>query len=394
MGICLEFFGSRDTTIFALSLTLIKWAFEIFANYSICFKIAMFLSGVVESMAYISFPIYIGEISPVEMRGSLIAYGASGAPVGMIVLAFYKVALDAPKASVINICICSLAISMFVRLKNSPYHLVAIGELKEAESSISFYFPLEDVARKLSEIKTLVAKSETETNLTLGERLKRRIQELTKRSTRKTVFIIFLLFAWSRVSCTTTTFKTLMDHESRRSNLFGWEKSVMGIISISTACFFLVLSFQNFDKLGRKMGFLCPSFGTSVNMMLLGTFYYFEGAGFDLTRWQWCPLVGIQFCTICLFIGYYTVPLMVLSELPPSSTKCFSACVASFAITLSFDYISKHLFNLITSEAGITYACWCNGVISMFGVPIALFLVPETKMKNFIEIQTLILKNS
>ena len=390
MTISLEFFGSKNTLTLLQSLSTIKWISTIFFDSITSSEISMFFVGFCSNI-FTSFPIYIGEISPVEKRGTLIVFGATGLPVGILIYKIFKTVIDLKTSAIIHTCACSLAAVLFFKLKNTPYYFIAIGELKKAEDAISSYFPLDDLGEKFTEITTFVSKNTNEV-MKGHKKLMLKLRSLTKPAARKTMFLFLVLFAWTRLSGSVTTFNRLVEKEAQKYDFVGRSAFLIGLCMIHLICYWFFLSSQNIDNIGRKAGYVCSSIGTTVSMLVLGTFYYLQDVGYDILYWKWIPAIFIQFGFISVYIGYYTVPLMVLSELPPSNFKSVCAFVASLSTVLSLTFTTECLFYLNIFKGSLSNACWFHAVISIFGVPIALLLLPETKMRNFVEIQTKIME--
>jgi hypothetical protein len=69
------------------------------------------------------------------------------------------------------------------------------------------------------------------------------------------------------------------------------------------------------DKAGRKILIGTSSFGISAGMFVFASYSYLDKLGYDLSMFNWVPLVSFSFTLFIANLGVLTLPFLVTSEL-------------------------------------------------------------------------------
>jgi len=124
----------------------------------------------------------------------------------------------------------------------------------------------------------------------------------------------------------------------------------------------------------RKTLLLVSASGTSVNLAILGGFYFMKSS---VDSGVWVPVICIIIFIIAFMLGYGAIAWTVMAEILPSSARgqlypfavAFS-WVCNFAFAHSFNYIPEYIAFAIFSG------------LSFVGILFIIFCIPETKDKS------------
>ena len=122
---------------------------------------------------------------------------------------------------------------------------------------------------------------------------------------------------------------------------------VVGAIQIFGAFFSTLV-----DKIGRKVLLSISAFGTSLGLIVLGSYTFMKTVdGVDLTSYTWIPLASFSFTIFIASWGVLTLPFLVVSEIVPQKVNL----IINFSI---FKTQKQKLKHFQTKEL-ITTLCMC-----------------------------------
>ena len=375
---CIELISSKKTIAFALSLNCVSWICLVIANTYEWIYAARITAGINTAMAYCCFSIYLGEVAPPKIRGTLISIAAGGNPFGVIIGTIAETYLAMKMSSSIYLAMSLSTLVLILWLDESPYHLVKKRNFESAKNSIGFYFGDCDKEKELEEVKKFVEASGT---LSITDKFK----ELKRPVIRKSLFLIFILFGLPHVSGT-MTITAYMEIILKNSKSFLVEPKNVVIYANITSVIAAALSVKLIDKLGRKWLLLLSSTGTATGMVGLSIHFFLLGSDFDSKNIQWLPIVSILLYLITYSIGFSTVPSTVLGEIFPENVKSIAVCVASMSASL-FGFVAPKMYQPMSAAVGEEYVFLTHAVLALLAIPCAIFIMPETKAKTLQEIQ-------
>ena len=375
----LEYFGSRNSILLSLHLMVVKWLIIFFAGSIAPVYFFLLLGGMTNAMSLCSFAIYLGEIIPNKIRGTIIAVVTSGYSIGLILGTLLDLYFNAKMFIAAQLIACCLAIYFFTWLHDTPYFLVRIGNLKKTERSIIAYFPFCNQVEKLSEIEMFVVNNSSDETKekTKFELFREMLTDLKTPVMRKTMLTVLALFAMTNLSGSLSlSYEMIL--------FFGVPNGYLWVYIIANLYLFLFIC--QIDTLGRRVAYVISSLCTSVGLIGLGIYYCLLGSYSNINFISWLPVIFIQFYIMGYLVGFMTVPFVVLSEIFPNNVKSFVTCIAILTLYL-FSFIHRQVYKHITESLGISFALWFFGTISLFATPIVILFLPQTRKKSFLEIQ-------
>ncbi|XP_058807164.1 facilitated trehalose transporter Tret1-like [Phymastichus coffea] len=374
-GVLIEYVGTRRTNIISLMMMGISWTCLLLANSIMWIYVSRLIFGIAAVILFCCFSMYLGEVSDPRIRGTLIAFGAIGNPVGIVMGIVTETYLNMTVTSSIYLTLTIMNILLFFWLDDSPYYLVKKGYKEAAQVSLAFYRGASS-EKELKEIMNFVENSEG---------FKDKLKKLKLSVVRKSIFVIMLVFALPQLGgYMNVMFYMEIILKSAKFEALKPEECVIyaNIITVIAA----FSTFPLIDKLGRRFLLIISSVGTAIALFALGLHFYLVTLGHDAKALQWLPITSLVVYLIAYPIGYGSVPGVLLSEMFPENIKSIAVCAASLSASSSGFLVVK-AYQPIIDLAGEAYAFWIHSILSIVGVPCTLFLIMETKGKSFREIQ-------
>lgn len=166
------------------------------------------------------------------------------------------------------------------------------------------------------------------------------------------------------------------------------------------------------DRAGRKILISTSAFGISIGMFVFALYSYLNSLGYDLSHFNWIPLVSFSFTLWIANLGVLSLPFLVTSELiitlpnvSSSSFHCFQVFyfpiapqikghIYIFCLCLSWVFafiILKYLETLI-ALIGMSGLMLVFSINCLVGGLFVVIFVPETKEKSFPQILEMLQK--
>lgn len=382
--IFIESVGSKKTIFFSFFPVSGCWIILLVANSAMLLYIARFLMGVTYGLTYGCFSIYLGEISVPAYRGTFVSIAMIGWPLGTVIGAVAETYLPMIASSSIYLVQCFIGILIFMWLPESPYQLVKNKEVEKAKISLAWYRGHDNTEQEMVKIVEYI---ESNANQTFGEK----IQQLKSGPVRKAIMIVVIVFSFPQMVGLFNVFYYMEIILTNGKSFLVDPREF--VIYANLILFASTLSTANLiDKLGRRILLTASGIGVTVALTGLGLHYYLlQKMQVDSESIQWLPVASIVVFVITYTVGFLTVPSTILGEMFPASIKSTAACITSLTSAL-FGFIASKAYQPMVDAIGEPYVFWIHGFFSLLAVPVALFLLPETKGKSFQEIQNSLYK--
>lgn len=376
--IFIELIGTKSTLCISFIPVSISWILMIFANSASWLYISRFLGGISFGMAYGCFSLFLAEVSLPAYRGTFISIAMCGAPLGTVIGTIGESYLPMTLSSAIYLAQSVSGIAMFLWLPNSPYHLVKKQQLDQARQSISWYRGDIDLEKDLEQISNFV-----EANAKLNFSAK--VSQLKSTPIKRALLLVVVLFVFPQM-CGLFNIMFYMEIILTKGKSFLVKPREFVIYANMLSFFSTFLAIKLIDHSGRRFLFFSSGVIVALAMTTLGTHFYLLDAGFDWKNLQWLPIVAIILFMIGFSVGFMIIPATVFSEIFPAGIKSTASCITSFTSAF-FGFIAAKSYQPMVDAFGETYVFWIHAAFSILAVPVAIFMMPETKGKTFQEIQ-------
>lgn len=334
------------------------------------------LTGLSVGCYSIVLPIYVGEISSNEVRGSLLSLFQVQLNLGVLfafILGHYSPLLT------LNIVCGSLSILYslgFFFLPESPPLLVSQDRETDAEHS------LKRLNGEAFDFKNEVASLAMQHAISLET--KKTFKEVISTSSTKKAFVImmaqFFFFQMSGINVVLFYSTTIFDEAG-----VDLEPGISSIIVSGAQVVFSLLAFAVADKFGRKILLSFSNTLMGVGLVGIGMFFMLE----DPSSFQWLPVTSLSIFIIAFSIGMGPVSYILLGELFLQEAKAY---VAPIGQTLNFflTFVIGLTFPMLTAAIGMGPTFFIFAGFCFMALLFTIFVIPETKGKSTIEIQYLL----
>lgn len=338
--------------------------------------IGRFLKGIAIGCYVVIVPMYIGEISSNQIRGSLLSIFHVFMNSGLL---FAFILGHFTTLTVLNIVCGSITVLYslgFIFLPESPALLVSQDRGSAAEHSLnrlnrrSFDAKAEVSALELQQAQWIASRK------TFGE-------VFSTRSTKKAFTIMmlqFFFFQMSGINVVLFYSTTIFDEAGVDVN--------PGISSIIIASVQLVCSLLTYlvaDRFGRKTLLIFSNTFTFLSLVGIGTFFVIE----NTDNLQWLPLTSLTIFIIAFSVGMGPVSYILLGELFLQEAKMFVAPI-TLTLNLFLTFLIGLTFPMLTPVIGMGPTFFIFSGFCLLALLFTIFIIPETKGKSTAEIQDLL----
>lgn len=323
-------------------------------------------------------PLYLSEISPTKVRGSIIFLFQLAVTIGLLSAFGLNIVLYQHFTNyytnwrymfrISAIPSLLLFFGMFY-MPNSPRYLLFQGKVKEAKNLMQNLLGKQDVNE---EINNMINNINHKENINLKIFLKKPYFSL--------IIIAFGLFIFQQLS----GINAIMYYgpEIFKNAGFGieakfWAQLIMGIINVLAT----IIGIWLIDRIGRKPLLITGLSGIIISLIT---------ASYSLSSYNNFPIISLL--SILFFVLFFAfslggVPYILMSELFPLKLRPTGMALASCA-NWSFNMIVSSSFILLYELlGGISQIFLLYAAFSFIGLLFVIKYVPETKGKSLEEIE-------
>lgn len=376
-GPLIEGFGRKLTIIGTAVPFFLGWMLIANAN-----GIAMVLAGrafcgLSVGVGSLAFPVYLGETIQPEVRGSLGLLPTALGNTGILLAFFAGIKLDWRHLGFLG---GALAIPFFLLMlitPETPRWYVTKNRAEDARKALQWLrgknINIEKEMRELT-------RSQAEADLVRGNQFK---QLFAVKYVPAVLISLGLMFFQQLSGINAVIFYASTIFESAGSNIDPKLSSVIiGVVNFISTFIATVL----IDRLGRKILLYISSVSMILTLVALGSYYYLQNVGVDVTPYGWLPLACLIIYVLGFSIGFGPIPWLMLGEILPSKIRGNAASLATgFNWTCTF-IVTKTFPNIIQAIY-MHGTVWLFSVICLIGLFFVIFFVPETRGKSLEEIE-------
>ncbi|XP_017754394.1 PREDICTED: facilitated trehalose transporter Tret1-like [Eufriesea mexicana] len=367
--------GRKSTFASTAIPAVIGWMMIAFTTSVWVLIVGRFICGLSTGFGYTSATMYIGEISPADIRGILTSTLTVAAKFGLSVSWTIGPFLSVRDFALVSSLIPVLFFASSISLPESPYHLMRCGRHQEAIKSLMQLRGSKDVSKEADIIDKSI-KFDLANNTGLWEL----ISVSGNRKALAVVMSLFIIQQWSG-SLAILSYAELIFNATNNDFEGKYVTMVLGGVQVV----FTVISASVVDRYDRRTLLLISASGVSISTFLIGLFFFLQHMQMDVSEIIWLPAAGSILYIVMYSFGLAALPFTMMSEVFPTNVKalgstigmlCCNSC--AFIVTLSYQNIVEH---------GIHIAFWLFSSTTVLGIAFIYFCVPETKRRTLQEIQ-------
>ncbi|KAK9990395.1 hypothetical protein SO802_025380 [Lithocarpus litseifolius] len=372
-----EYIGRKGSLMIAAIPNIIGWLAISFAKDVSFLYMGRLLEGFGVGIISYTVPVYIAEISPQNMRGSLGSVNQLAVTTGIMLAYLLGLFVNWRMLAVLGILPCTILIPGLFFIPESPRWLAKMGMTEEFEASLQVLRGFDtDISTEVNEIKRSVASTSKRTTIRFSD-LKR------KRYWFPLTIGIGLLVLQQLSGINGVFFYSSNIFESAglsSSNVATLGLGVIQVLATGVTTWLV-------DKAGRKLLLIISSTGMTLSLLLVAVAFYLEDiVSEDSSIFGILSVVGLVALVISFSLGVGAIPWLIMSEILPVNIKGLAGSIATLANWLTSWAITMTANLLLTWNSGGTFTIYT--LVSAFTVVFVSLWVPETKGRTLEEIQS------
>lgn len=375
-----EYIGRKGSLMIAALPNIIGWLSISFAKDPSFLYMGRLLEGFGVGIISYTVPVYIAEIAPQTLRGSLGSVNQLAVTIGIMLSYLLGLFVNWRFLAVLGTLPCLVLIPGLFFIPESPRWLAKMGFTEDFETSLQVLRGFDaDITIEVNEIKRSVASS-------TSRRTAIRFADLKHRRYWFPLMVGIGLLCLQQLSGTNGVL-------FYSSNIF----QAAGISSSNAATFGLGaiqviatgVSVWLADKSGRRLLLIVSSTGMAISLLLISISFFVKGfVSEDSSLYGILGIVsvvGVMSMIVFFSLGMGPVPWLIMSEILPIKIKGLAGSVATLANWLFSWVITITAPMLLDWSSGGTFMLYT--VMSVFTIIFVSIWVPETKGKTLEEIQ-------
>ncbi|KAF3441075.1 hypothetical protein FNV43_RR19361 [Rhamnella rubrinervis] len=374
-----EYIGRKGSLMIAAIPNIIGWLAISFAKDSSFLFMGRLLEGFGVGIISYTVPVYIAEISPQNMRGSLGSVNQLSVTIGIVLAYLLGIFVNWRVLAVLGILPCTILIPGLFFIPESPRWLAKMGMTEDFEASLQVLRGFDtDISSEVNEIKRSVASTSRRNTIRFSDLKRKRywfplmigvgllvLQQLS--GVNGVLFYSSNIFANAGISS---------------SNV-----ATVGLGAIQVIATGITTGLV--DRTGRRLLLILSSSGMTFSLLLVAVAFYLEGfvsKGSPLYNFLGIlSLVGLVAMVIFFSLGLGPIPWIIMSEILPVNIKSLAGSTATLANWLTSWVITMTANLLLNWSKGGTFTIYT--IVAAFTVAFVTLWVPETKGRTLEEIQ-------
>ncbi|XP_029172548.1 facilitated trehalose transporter Tret1-like [Nylanderia fulva] len=376
-GFMVNVIGRKNTMLFTALPSIISWLMIAFATSPWELYISRFISGLSTGIAYLAMPMYLGEISPPDIRGNLTSMFTVAGKLGTLIEFVIGPFLSVQNLAFVSLIGPCLFVAVFIWLPESPHFFLRHNNRQKAINSlIQLRDNKENIHEEINNIEQYV-KADLANKSGFRELL------FVPGNRRAVIILLFLVWIqqFSGVNAVIQYSQIILDRAN--TNLEG--KYLTMIIGAIQMIFTIVCMFLS-DCSGRRLLLMISAAGAALSTCMVAIYFNLEYSHIDTSNIIWLPAIGTIMYVIMYGLGLAPLPFTMASELFPTNVKALGiTTILTFMHLWAFTVLK--LYMVIAESYGTHVPFWIFTMCSLVGTLIVLFYVPETKGKTLEQIQ-------
>ncbi|KAF4346247.1 hypothetical protein F8388_002782 [Cannabis sativa] len=369
-----------ESLMIAAIPNIIGWLAISFAKDSSFLYMGRLLEGFGVGIISYVVPVYIAEISPQNLRGSLGSVNQLSVTAGIMLA--YLLGLFVPWRilAVLGALPCIILIPGLFFIPESPRWLAKMGKTDDFEVSLQVLRGFDaDISAEVNDIKRSVASSSKRSTINFAELKQRRYyMPLT---IGIGLLVLQQISGINGVLFYSSTIFEAAGVKSGNAATFG-----LGAIQVLAT---LVTTWL-VDKAGRRLLLIVSSAGMTLSLLVVAVAFYLKDAvssdsGLYSTM-SILSVVGVVAMVVAFSLGVGAIPWIIMSEILPVNIKSLAGSVATLANWFTAWVVTMTANLLLNWSSGGTFTIYM--IVSAFTVIFVAKLVPETKGRTLEEIQS------
>ncbi|XP_027345277.1 sugar transporter ERD6-like 6 isoform X3 [Abrus precatorius] len=358
---------------------IIGWLAISFAKDSSFLFMGRLLEGFGVGIISYVVPVYIAEIAPENMRGSLGSVNQLSVTIGILLAYLLGLFVNWRVLAILGILPGTVLIPGLFFIPESPRWLAKMGMTDEFETSLQVLRGFEtDISVEVHEIKRSVAST--------GKRVAIRFADLK----RKRYWFPLMVGIGLLVLQQLTGINGVLFYSTTifaNAGISSSDAATVGLGAIQVIA--TGIATWLVDKSGRRLLLIISSSIMTVSLLIVSIAFYLEGVVSEDSHLYnilgILSVVGLVVMVIGFSLGLGPIPWLIMSEILPVNIKGLAGSIATMGNWLISWVITMTANLLLNWNSGGTFTIYT--VVAAFTVAFTALWVPETKGRTLEEIQ-------
>ncbi|KAK0605138.1 hypothetical protein LWI29_023124 [Acer saccharum] len=374
-----EYIGRKGSLMIAAIPNIIGWLAISFSKDSSFLFMGRLLEGFGVGVISYTVPVYIAEIAPQNMRGSLGSVNQLSVTIGIMLAYLLGLFVNWRVLAILGVLPCTLLIPGLFFIPESPRWLAKMGMTEEFEASLQVLRGFDtDITTEVNEIKRSVASS--------GKRATIRVADLKRRRYWFPLMIGIGLLVLQQLS----GINGVLFYSSKIFESAGISSSNIATFGLGVVQVFATgVNTWLMDRAGRRLLLLVSSTGMTISLLLVSVAFYLEGIvskdSYMYSIVGILSLVGLVALVISFSLGVGAIPWVIMSEILPVNIKGLAGSIATLLNWLTSWVVTMTANLLLTWSTGGTFTIYT--ITSALIIAFVALWVPETRGRSLEEIQ-------
>lgn len=326
--------------------------------------------GITIGVTYVVMPIYLAEISSINIRGSVSVLTVVVLKLGIlfmyIVGQYFSISQVGWFSSVIPI----IFLVSFNRCPESPYYLLAAQDEKGAQKCLAQLRGHSDVQTELEQMRSVIE---------FRQMNRPTFSELISKQNRQSLMIVMALAMAKQLNSSVAVMayaEMIFDHIGSDFPA-GYSTIILGVLElVATVCGSIFM-----DNFGRRR-IMFMSLVTAIFCNLSVAIYFMLQRWHSFHGWTWFPIAVLMIGNAMAAFGLFTLPTVILGEIFPKHMKGFAANAQVLCGAMCSFLVMKG-FQIIVDSLGYDVMFGMFTLACLVLAPFFWYRLPETKGKTF-----------
>jgi len=373
-----DFIGRKGALIVAVIPNIIGWVTISVAKDASFLYLGRILTGFGVGVISFTVPVYIAEIAPKHLRGTLGAVNQLSVTIGIMLAYLFGLFLGWRALAIAGVVPCALLVLGLFFIPESPRWLAKIGN-EDFEASLQALRGSQvDVSLEAVEIRSVVE--------TGNEQPRIKFSEIFERKYAMPLIIGIGLLLLQQLS----GINGIMFYSSsifKSAGISSGNVATLGLGAVQVVM--TAVSAGLIDKAGRRLLLMVSSAGMAVCLFLVSLAFYLKshlvGDSHLVMFTSILAVTSLLVYIVSFSLGIGGVPWVIMSEILPVNVKGLAGSVATLA-NWSSSWLVTMTINLLLewSKAGTFFL---YAIICSLTLVFVAFCVPETKGRTLEEIE-------
>ncbi|CAB3229756.1 unnamed protein product [Arctia plantaginis] len=382
MGWLTDKYGRKAMTIVTTLSLIIYWQIKLLCLEPWALILARAVAGIPCSSCYIVLPIYIKEISDIDLRGALGSLLILNRNIGYLISYACADLLSVKTVLWLGMLVPTVMFFIFLAMPETPEYLVKQGKIDEAKSVLAWLRGVSPVDRAIEQEVEGIVRIEKQTQADTKSVFKIILQDkptfkafiitlvikITQQFNGYLIVLIYAGYVFERAS------------ESISLKLSPNKQVIMiGVVQLIGS----ILATSLVERTGRKFLLVSTSFAVGVGMLALSAWFYITSC--DIWLPGWLPVLAMCICIFADAAGFQPISYIIITDLFTFQLRGTVSAFANVCAKMS-NFVQTKWFTIISNLIGIHWVFLYFAIVCFVACFYTVVSFPETRQKSVEEI--------